>query len=145
MSEKRNTVPITALLMLKKANKILLLKRINTGYEDGKFCFPGGHVEKGEPIHEAMIREAKEEIGVDINKNDLKLVHICNRKVKDDAYVDFIFECLKWKGKEKVAEYDKASEIQWIDEKDIPDNIIPFMDEVFKNKDKLYIPYGWEG
>ena len=56
MSEKRNTVPITALLMLKKANKILLLKRINTGYEDGKFCFPGGHVEKGEPIHEAMIR-----------------------------------------------------------------------------------------
>ena len=66
MLEKRNTIPITALLMLRKGNKVLLLRRFNTGYEDGNYCFPGGHVEKGEPIYKAMIREAKEEIGIEI-------------------------------------------------------------------------------
>ena len=102
MKVERNTIPMTALLILRKENKVLLLRRFNTGYEDGKYCFPGGHVEKGEPIHKAMIREAKEEIGIDIKDKDLNLVHICNRKVKDNAYVDFIFECKEWKGKIEI-------------------------------------------
>lgn len=144
MKEERNAIPMTALLMLTKENKILLLRRFNTGYEDGKYCFPGGHVEKGEPIHKAMIREAKEEIGIDINEEALKLVHICNRKVKDNAYVDFIFECNEWQGKETIMEKDKSDELRWFDLNNLPDNVIPFMKEVFKNTKKIYIPYGWE-
>ena len=54
-----------------------------------------------------MIREAKEEIGIDIKDKDLNLVHICNRKVKDNAYVDFIFECKEWKGKIEIMEKEK--------------------------------------
>lgn len=144
MKEERNTIPMTALLMLKKNNKVLLLRRFNTGYEDGKYCFPGGHVDKGEPIHKAMIREAKEEIGIEIEEKNLNLKYICNRKVKDNAYVDFIFECKVWKGEVKIIEIDKSDEIKWFDLNSIPDNIIPFMKEIFNNKKSLYIPYGWE-
>ena len=144
MKVERNTIPMTALLILRKENKVLLLRRFNTGYEDGKYCFPGGHVEKGEPVHKAMIREAKEEIGIDIKDKDLNLVHICNRKVKDNAYVDFIFECKEWKGKIEIMEKEKSDEIKWFDLDDLPNNIIPFMKEVFNNAQKIYIPYGWE-
>lgn len=143
MKEERNTIPMTTLLMLRKENRVLLLRRFNTGYEDGKYCFPGGHVEKGEQIHKAMIREAKEEIGIDIEDKDLHLIHVCNRKVEDNAYVDFIFECRKWKRKEKIMEKDKSDELRWFDLNNIPDNIIPFMKEIFNNEKRLYIPYGW--
>ena len=102
MKEERNAIPMTALLMLRKENEVLLLRRFNTGYEDGKYCFPGGHVEKGEQIHKAMIREAREEIGIDIEDKNLNLIHIFNRKVKDNAYVDFIFECKEWQGEVKI-------------------------------------------
>ena len=143
MREERNTIPMTVLLMLRKENKVLLLRRFNTGYEDGKYCFPGGHVEKVEPIHKAMIREAKEEIGIDINEKDLNLVHVCNRKVKSNAYVDFIFECKEWQGKVEITEKDKSDDLRWFDLNNLPSNVIPFMKEVFDNTQKLYIPYGW--
>ena len=145
MKEKRNTIPITALLMLKKNNKVLLLRRFNTGYEDGKYCFPGGHVEKGEPIHKAMIREAKEEIDIKIEEKNLHLKYIFNRNVKDNVYVDFIFECKEWKGTEKIMEKDKSDKLEWFDLDDIPNNILPFMKEIFnKHNNNIYIPYGWE-
>ena len=46
--EQRNKIAITALLLLTKDDKILLTRRYNTGYEDGKYSLPGGHVEKGD-------------------------------------------------------------------------------------------------
>ena len=144
MLEKRNTIPVTVLLMLKKGQKVLLLRRFNTGYEDGNYCFPGGHVEKGEPISKAMIREAKEEIGIEIKEKDLNLIHILNRKVKDNAYMDLIFECKDWQGEAKLMEKDRSDEIKWFDLNKIPYNIIPFMKAVFNEPKMLYIEYGWE-
>lgn len=39
------------------------------------FCFPGGKVEENETNEEAIIREVKEETGIDINKNQIKLIN----------------------------------------------------------------------
>ena len=141
--EERNSVPITALLVLRRHNKILLLRRYNTGYEDGNYCFPGGHVEKGEPIHQALIREAKEEIGISIEGKNLNLIHVLNRKINDNAYVDFVFECTTWEGNPYIVESDKSDDLQWFNIKKIPINIIPFMKEVFKKNKQFYIPYVW--
>ena len=144
MNEERNTLPITALLMMRKENKVLLMRRYNTGYEDGKYCFPGGHVEKAEEIKKAAIREAKEEIGVDIKEEKIKVIHVLNRKVKDNAYIDFILECNEWNGEIKIMEEDKADELKWFDINNLPNNILPFMNKVFKNNSDFYISYGWE-
>lgn len=145
MSEgKRNTIPVTALLMLRKSDKLLLMRRANTGYEDGKYCFPGGHVEKGEEVTKAMIREAKEEIGIDIKYDDLILKHILNRKVKDNAYIDFIFECRNWEGTPIIMEKDHSDELKWFNLDELPENVISFMKDVFKNQNKIYMPIDWE-
>ena len=41
-------------------------------------------------------------------------------------------------------EKDKSDEVKWFDLNNVPDNIIPFMKEVFNEPERLYIPYGWE-
>ena len=141
--EQRNKITTTALLLLTKDNKILLTRRYNTGYEDEKYSLPGGHVEKGEEVRNAAIREAYEELGIKIAKEDLEVKKVFNRKVKDDAYIDFILKCSKWQVEVQNNEKDKCDEIRWADKNDIPTNIIPFVKEIFKD-DGFYIPYGWE-
>lgn len=140
---ERNKIPVTALIMLIKNGKILLLRRQNTGYEDGKYSLPGGHVEKAEEIKEAAIREAKEEIGINIDYKDLSVVHVLNRKVKDNAYVDFVLKASKWNGNIEIKEKDLCDELVWADISNLPDNTIPFVKNVIENK-SFYISYGWK-
>lgn len=63
---------------------------------------------------------------------------VFNRKVKDDAYIDFILKCSKWQGEVQNNEKDKCDEIRWADKNDIPTNIIPFVKEIFKDDGFIY-------
>lgn len=79
--EERYKSKIVVDLLLKRKNEngkeeILLLLRENTGYLDGYYDLPGGHVDENEDLFAAMIREAKEEIGIDIFREDMKIIHI---------------------------------------------------------------------
>ena len=122
--EKRNKLPISVQLLLEEDNNILLMKRKNTGYEDGKYCLPGGHVEAHEEIRKALIREIKEEIGID--------------------YVDFIFKTSHWTGSILNNESDKYDEIIWVSKNELPKNILSFIPEILKNENSIYLPYNWD-
>ena len=78
--EKRYKSMIVVDLMLKRTRnqneEILLALRKNTGYNDGKYELPGGHVDENEDIMHAMVREAKEELNIDLKTEDLKIEHI---------------------------------------------------------------------
>ncbi len=69
-------------LMLTRTNEItgkkevLLALRKNTGYNDGEYELPGGHVEENEDLMNAMVREANEELGINLKAEDLKIEHI---------------------------------------------------------------------
>lgn len=143
--EKRHTLPISVQLLLEKDNKILLMKRKNTGYEDGKYCLPGGHVEAHEEIRKALIREAKEEIGIDINMQDIEFYKVMNRKVNSNQeYIDFIFKANHWTGKISNKENNKCEEIIWANKKNLPENILSFIPEILKNDKVMYLPYNWD-
>ena len=66
--EERYQSMIVADLLLKRIDEttgkedVLLALRKNTGYNDGEYELPGGHVDAGEDIINAMIREAKEDV-----------------------------------------------------------------------------------
>lgn len=143
--KERYKFPISAQLLLEKENKILLMKRQNTGYEDGKYGFPGGHVRDNEEIRKAAIREAKEEIGIDIKLEDLKLYKLLNRKIEGGGeYIDFVFKVKNWTGNIANEEENKCEEIVWKDKNDIPENIIDFIPEVLNENGDIYIPYNWK-
>ena len=68
-------------LFLIRDGKILLLRRFNTGYEDGSYSVPAGHIDGNEKVTKAMTREAMEEAGITASEDKLKIAHVMHRKV----------------------------------------------------------------
>lgn len=132
-------------LILIQDGKILLLRRYNTGYEDGNYSVVAGHIDGNESVIQAMQREAKEEAGITIQQEDLEIVHAMHRKAKDRESIDYFLFCKKYDGEIKIMEKDKCDELKFYDINDLPKNVIPYVRkgiEYYLNGEKLSI-YGW--
>ena len=92
--------------------EILLERREGTGYLDGFWDFPSGHVEYDEGVREAMVRELREETGLVAKVEDMKMVHIDNFCF-DENYVNYTFRVMKFAGAPKVMEANKCGEMKW--------------------------------
>ena len=100
---------------------ILLLERSNTGFMDGCFSLPGGHVEPGESIEHAAKREVYEEALLTVVDAEPKVV------MPFAGGVDFIFEAQEWTGVPNIGEPDRCSSIEWFDQYSLPQNVVPFV------------------
>jgi 8-oxo-dGTP pyrophosphatase MutT (NUDIX family) len=67
----RAKFPVTVHLLFFRENQILLLRRFNTGFEDGNYSVPAGHLDGNETVRMAAVREAFEEISVHIEVEDI--------------------------------------------------------------------------
>lgn len=124
--------------------KILLLKRQNTGYEDGNYGVPSGHIENDEPLIEGTRREMQEEVGVEFKLNQLELVHVMHRK-SEDIRIDFFFLAKAWNTEPCNMEKDKCAELAWFDLKALPKNTIPYIFHAIRSYQRkdLYSEFGW--
>lgn len=127
-----------------KNNKLLLSRRFNTGWMDGKYSLISGHIDGNETVFEAMIREAWEEAGLKIKKEDLIPATVIHRK-SDVEYIDFFFIVKKWQGKPVIKELEKCDDLSWYPLNNLPSNLLPFIVEAIKNyKDKTaFFVNGW--
>lgn len=114
-------------LVLIKEDKILLSRRYNTGYGDGYYSFPAGHLEEGETLKEGVVRKAKEEVGIDINISDLELVHVMDRNVINNERIAFFFKAKEWKGNLINMEPEKCDDLKWFKINELPENTIPYI------------------
>jgi len=135
-------------LILKKDGKILLSRRYNTGHEDGNYSLVAGHLEGNESFRQAMIREAKEEVGIILNPNDLRVAHITHkRKIAgyDSERVDIFLVASKWKNKIKNMEPDKCDDLKWFSINDLPENIVSYVKHALEQieKNKFYSELGF--
>lgn len=133
----RYKIPSTVMLLLSRIHEgkeqILLQKRKNTGFMDGYYDLgASGHVEKGETFKKALIREAKEEIGINIKTEDVEFVTII-QDLKKEAYINAYFKTNKWQGEPVIKETDKIEEIKWVDVDDLPENFIDIRRQAIKN------------
>lgn len=131
-------------LLLIRGGKILMLRRFNTGYSDGWYSLPAGHVDEGETLLENMCREAREEVGLRLLPNDLKLVHVMHRK-SNDIRMDFFFTTNKKGLTPKNMEPHKSDDLSWFPLNKLPTNTIPYIRRAIEcyRKKIFYSEFGW--
>lgn len=145
MMKERFKLTPTSHLILINDSKILLLRRFNTGYEDGNYSVVAGHLDGDETFIQAMVREAKEEAGIDIKPEDLKVVHAMHRKCPNEERIDFFIQAKSWIGEPKIMESRKCDDLSWFKLDNLPNNIIPYVKHAIEcvgNK-ILYSEHGW--
>jgi mutator protein MutT len=128
----RARFPVTVHLFFFRENQILLLRRFNTGFRDGEYSVPAGHLDGGETVMQAGIREGKEEVGVDIEETDMTFATVMHR-IEDDERVDFFVQVHQWAGEPFNAEPDKCDDLRWVDVNSLPANIIPYVKQAMGN------------
>ena len=147
----RAKFPITVHLLFFRDDQVLLLRRFNTGYEDGNYSVPAGHLDGGETVRMAAVREALEEIGLHIEVDDVAFATVTHRKSEDtlsgtSERVDFFVHIRSWDGEPFNAEPDKCDELRWYDVYSLPDNTIPYVKQAIYNymKDIPFEEFGWD-
>ena len=145
MAKERAKLVAAAYLVLIRNNKILLLRRFNTGYEDGNYSMVAGHLDGDETFIECIVREAKEEAGIDLAEGDLKVVHAMHRKVPDCERIDIFIEAKIWKGEPKIMETNKCDDMRWFDVNRPPENTIPYVKQAIDciSHGIFYSEHGW--
>lgn len=141
----RAKFPVAVHIFLVQNGEVLLLRRHNTGYEDGKYSVVAGHIDGAETVRQASSREAEEEVGIHINPQDLRVVEIMHRKSEDER-VDFFLEAQKWSGELKNREPDKCDQVAWFPLDELPENTIPYIKRALSNYRQgiWFEEYGWE-
>ena len=118
---ERHTTRVAVFVLLIKEGKTFLLRRQNTGWADGMFTVPSGHVDAGETVPQAAVKEVREEAGVVVKEEDLEFMHV---QYVYDVYVNFYFKAERWEGEPYVAEPELASECSWAALDALPEDLI---------------------
>jgi len=138
------TMVVAVHLFLLRDGLVLLLRRYNTGYEDGRYSVVAGHVDGGEEIKAAMIREAREEAGIAIAPEDLTVVGVMHRRSAEER-IDFFLAAWRWTGEVTNREPGKCDELAWFDLDALPANVIPYVRRAFDNyrESHWFDSFGW--
>jgi 8-oxo-dGTP pyrophosphatase MutT (NUDIX family) len=110
-------------LILRDGTRVLFGLRRNTGFADGLYHLPAGHLEADETIIAGTLREAKEELGIEIAPADLELVHTMHHR---EGRLALFFEVRGWSGEINNAEPDKCAALAWIAGDALPQNLVPY-------------------
>lgn len=113
MADKSITLIPAAYVFLRRDNEVLLQRRQNTGYMDGHWVAgAAGHIEFGETAYDAAVREAREELGIDLNPHYLRPVTVMHRtdgtQNPVEQRVDWFFTAWNWSGKPQPMELQGA-------------------------------------
>lgn len=126
---ERTLLVAAAYVVLRDENRVLLQRRRGTGYRDGFWATLAGHVDPGESVHEAAVREAAEEAGVRIDPADLRPLVAIHRFERSgpgvEQRLDVFFEVRRWQGEPTRAEADKNDAMDWFDLHDLPEPVVP--------------------
>lgn len=140
-------VPTGVHVLLLRAGRVLLMRRAGTGFFDGLFSLPGGHVEPGERLGDTAVREMGEELNIGLRTEDLRVVGVVHRR-SDTNRIDFFMATERWSGEPEIAEPDKCDGLRWCAPTDLPEDTVAYAREALERvagqvAEPWVFEYGW--
>jgi 8-oxo-dGTP diphosphatase len=133
------------LVLLDDDGQVLLSLRKNTGIADGCYHLPAGHLEAGESVIDALVREAREETGLVISPDAIDFAHVMHSS-SSGGRVAFFFTVRRWDGIPQNREPDKCSELRWVPLNAPPGNLVDYCRSALAAiaDGKPFSIYGWK-
>ena len=119
--------PVVVHTVLQRGDALLLLRRARTGYLDGFYALPGGHLQRGEGIMDCAIRELREETGISVESAQLQPAAVLPYRSDDQQGVDFIMRCTAFDGEPYLAEPDRFDDFGWWSVDALPTQTAPYI------------------
>jgi 8-oxo-dGTP diphosphatase len=113
------------LILVDEDDRVLLGRRQNTGFADGCYHLPAGHLEAGESVIEALIREAREETGIVISRDAVDFAHVMHNS-SGGGRVAFFFTVRRCEGVPQNREPRTCSELRWVPLHALPGNLVDY-------------------
>jgi ADP-ribose pyrophosphatase YjhB (NUDIX family) len=131
-------------VVLRRDGEILLMRRAGTGFFDGLFSLPGGHVEDGESLAQAASRELLEEAGVQVAPEALRRIGVVHRR-SDGNRIDFFLSASAWCGEPRIVEPDKCDALGWFALDALPEDLVPYVRQALAVGDGPWLlELGWD-
>ncbi|NMF96890.2 NUDIX domain-containing protein [Aromatoleum toluolicum] len=137
-------IPVGVHVLLERDGGILLMHRAGTGFFDGLFSLPGGHVEPGESLAGTAVREMREELGIDIAPAELANMGVVHRR-SDTNRVDFFLRARAWSGEPHICEPAKCDALGWFARGELPANTVAYVREALAaGEGPWLLELGWQ-
>lgn len=139
--ERKETCILTNMCMIYNGDMILVQDRMNPDWPG--ITFPGGHIEPKESFVESVVREVKEETGLDISNVQLCGVKQWTQSDESFRYIVFFFKTNTYSGELKSS---NEGTVFWINKNELSKYMLADgfegMFEIFDN-DALVENYHW--
>lgn len=136
-------IPTGVHVLLEQQGRILLMRRAGTGFFDGLWSLPGGHVEDGESLRDTACRELAEELGIVVAGDALDVIGVVHRK-SDTNRIDFFMRATRWSGEPVIAEPDKCDALAWHTRDALPQAVVPYVRAALLQDSRPWIlEHGW--
>ena len=115
-------VEVVAAIILDGDNRILMAQRADWQHQGGKWEFPGGKIEAGETHLQALSRELKEEVDLQIDTDQCELFQAVHHDYSDKQVSLYFYLVKGFSGQAKGLE---AQPTQWIEQGELASLVIP--------------------
>lgn len=119
-------IPTGVHVLCEREGMVLLMRRAGTGFFDGLYSLPGGHVEPGESVRRAARRELREETGLEVTEAELQLIGAVHR-LSDTNRIDFFVRAEHFLGTPRILEPDKCDRLEWFDRRALPEALVGYV------------------
>lgn len=147
----RFRLKVGVFLLLIEHNNILLLRRYQTGIDDGCYVVPMGSIDGDERVSEALIREVREEANIILKPQDMRVCHVMHRlHTMPDGYsfeqIDVFFKASAYEGIIKNLEPHKCDELQFFPLDNLPEKTVPAIRHAISCsvEGRFFSEFGWD-
>ena len=111
ITDHKNLKIVVSIALINEFNEVLLSKRQKNKHLEGYWEFPGGKIEKNEAPEQALVREIKEELNIDINNKCIAPLSFSEFDYKEFQLLLLLYVCRRWEGDPMSME---NNELKWV-------------------------------